>query len=136
MIINSWRDIPDDFLIVQGLTHPYYFTTERLSNFFKDIAKIADMKPLGEPMMVSVPCDDTCRQVGGLNEHDFCALQFWHTSGVTVYTWDIGKITVVVHSCKDIDYEKVKEFIIGFWHLGDHESFEVRLPKEREWKSL
>ena len=125
MAINSWREIPDDFLIVSGLTHPDCFTPKQITEFLRQIAEVADMIPVGDSIIKesNVPLPD------GTMDHGFCGIQFWTTSGCTVYTWDIGKITIVVHSCKDIDYEKVKKFIIKFWYLGDRESFQIKLPK-------
>ena len=122
----SWREIEEKILVIFGFTHPYYFTDDRLVEYFYQVAELTDMEVAFAPIVRH------CEKIG-LPDGKECKGQavwgVWRTSGLSIYTWEIGKVTIVIHTCKDFQEDKVIEFTKKFFLMRDMEYRVVRFPE-------
>jgi S-adenosylmethionine/arginine decarboxylase-like enzyme len=125
--MKQWTEVPDEFLIIRGLSKSSLFTEEKIREYLDSLADLLGMKKIGSPKFEwcsDVPLDET------VSCHGVCAVGFWKTSGVTIYTWnEVQKISVCIHSCKDIDVAKAGKYTIRFWDMSQYQV----LNHENRW---
>jgi S-adenosylmethionine/arginine decarboxylase-like enzyme len=98
--------VSDEFL-------PSLSETAPISKLLSDVVALVEMKPLMEPMVLSIPldeskadCDDDCGGVTG-----FVILGTSHTS---IHTWPLHKrVSFDIYSCHTFDAFKVLEFLVS-----------------------
>jgi hypothetical protein len=125
--MNSWRDIKEQILVITGFTHPSYFTEDKIARYFIEVSELTGMQ------IAKMPVFNLFEEKIPLPDGSFCsglsAWGVWTTSGMSIYTWDIGKITFVIHTCKEFDSKKVVDFTRSYFFLGDYEWDEIKIPK-------
>jgi hypothetical protein len=42
------------------------------------------------------------------------------TSGVAIYTWEVGKISITIHTCKEFDTELIRDFTVHHFVMQEH----------------
>lgn len=113
----DWTQIPDDFLVVQGQTTAENMDEEHILSFFALIACVLQMKPLGHPYMIH----GLAELPNGDMSPGYCAFMPWVTSGCALYSWeDVGKLVVVIHSCKQFNHRQAQETVIQHFELSEY----------------
>ncbi|NIQ17064.1 MAG: hypothetical protein GTO02_22570 [Candidatus Dadabacteria bacterium] len=112
-------------MFIQGFAHPNNFTDEAIKNYLTALPVEIGMTPIGKIHLernkeIDIGNGETC-------DGTF-AFQLWKTSGVAIYTWDIGKISITIHTCKDFDYEWVCKHTKNFFRFTDYNDPTVILP--------
>jgi hypothetical protein len=110
-------EIKEFILWIIGISHPFHLGRDNLASYLRRLPSLTDMTPLGEPRieeskMIMLPDKTYC---DGLH-----AFQLWKTSGVAIYTWEVGKISITIHTCKEFDTELVKDFTVHHFAMQEH----------------
>ena len=98
-------DIVRQRMILEGTLHNP-FESEGMVRYCKDISKVLDMTPIGEPIT------DFAEKYG------WCAYMHWKESGIHIYSWEARKppfFSIDIYTCKIFEEEEVVAFTKKFF---------------------
>lgn len=116
---GKWDDIPETYLRFTGKSNKALFTEDKVKEYFDLLVSELNMIPVTTPIFNYVDDLEVTTNEGVAHYHGMCAIQFWKTSGISLYTWnEKDKLSVCIHSCKHFNKFKVVEFSREFWKLS------------------
>jgi len=126
MKIIDWKTIPDELLIIRGKAQKDLYQQSIIS-FMQQLPQVAYM----EPLLGSVITEAFGVHVGGVVASGLCAYRPWKTSGVTLYTWNEARmVTIVIHTCKEVDWAPVRDFVVDFWKFSEYQQYVVSMKNQ------